>query len=150
MDHSFAQKFVPFGGKKEVKDKNQLVASQKDFVVEYPSVAAFSQNYSMHHKVLGSGAFGQVRKATKKSNGEIRAVKMIDKLQLDEQERVRLKYEIEILKNLTHPGIVRLFEVYENKSAIYLVTELCDGCELFDEISKRDHFTEAEAALVLK
>mmetsp|Transcript_16007 Transcript_16007/g.20244 ORF Transcript_16007/g.20244 Transcript_16007/m.20244 type:complete len:105 (+) Transcript_16007:203-517(+) len=104
----------------------------------------------MHHKVLGAGAFGQVRKATHKSSGEIRAVKMIDKLVLDEEEQVRLKYEIDILKNLTHPNIVKLYEVYESKSLIYLVTELCDGCELFDEISKRDHFSEVEAAVVLK
>ena len=100
--------------------------------------------------MLGSGAFGQVRKATKKANNELRAVKMIDKLQLDENEKVRLKYEIDILKNLTHPNIVRLYEVYENKSSIYLVTELCDGCELFDEISKREHFNENEAAHVTK
>jgi len=75
---------------------------------------------------------------------------MIDKLSLDAEEQVRIKYEIDILKNITHPSIVRLYEVYESKSKIYLVTELCDGCELFDEISKRDHFNEAEAAVVLK
>jgi len=104
----------------------------------------------MHNKILGAGAFGQVKKATKKANGEIRACKMIDKLQLNDEERIRLKYEIDILKNLTHPNIVRLYEVYENKSTIYLVTELCDGCELFDEISKREHLSENEAAHVTK
>ena len=57
-----------------------------------------------------------VKKATKRTSGEIRAVKMIDKLQLDQQEKISLKYEIDILKNLTHPNIVRLYEVYENKS----------------------------------
>jgi len=75
---------------------------------------------------------------------------MIDKLAMDEVERVRLKYEIDILKNLTHPNIVRLYEVYESKSSIYLVTELCDGRELFDEISDRDKLREIEAAHVLK
>ena len=86
----------------------------------------------------------------KKATGEVRAVKMIDKLHFDAEEKIRLKYEIDILKNLTHPNIVRLFEVYENKSSIFLVTELCDGCELFDEISKRQQFTENEAAHVSK
>lgn len=43
--------------------------------------------------MLGAGAFGQVRKATHKVSGDIRAVKMIDKLQLDDDERVRLEYE---------------------------------------------------------
>ena len=69
---------------------------------------------------------------------------------MGDQERVRLKYEIDILKNLNHPNIVRLYEVYENKSSIFLVTELCDGVELFDEIAKRQKFSELEAAIVTK
>ena len=118
------------------------MTSQKDFVLEYESMATFQKNYELSEKVLGSGAFGMVKKATKRTSGEVRAVKMIDKLQLDQQEKISLKYEIDILKNLTHPNIVRLYEVYENKSQIYMVTELCEGCELFDEISKREQFTE--------
>jgi calcium-dependent protein kinase len=56
---------------------------------------------------------------------------------MDEKEKVRLKYEIDILKNLDHPNIVRLFEVFEDKTSIYLVTELCTGGELFDVILDR-------------
>lgn len=69
---------------------------------------------------------------------------------MDKQEKVRLEYEVEILKNLNHPNIVRLFEVYENKDNIFLVQELCDGRELFDEISNRKKFSEMEAAIVTK
>ena len=69
---------------------------------------------------------------------------------MDEQEKIRLRYEIDILTNLNHPNIVRLYEVYENKANIFLVTELCDGRELFDEISSRKKFSEMEAAIVTK
>ena len=143
---------MPFndGSKQVIRTKNDVHASQKDFVVEYDNMQSFAQNYTMSNKILGSGAFGQVKKATNKANGEVRAVKMIDKLQLDESEKTRLMYEIDILKNLTHPNIVRLYEVYQNRSTIFLVTELCEGCELFDEISKREHLTENEAAHVCK
>ena len=75
----------------------------------------------MDSKVLGRGAFGKVQKVKNKRNNEMRAVKIIDKLQLEEADRVRLKYEIEILKNLNHPNIVRLYEVYENRSTIFMV-----------------------------
>jgi len=61
-----------------------------------------------------------------------------------------MKYEIDILKNLDHPNIVKLYEIYETKSKIFLVTELCDGCELFDEITSRKSFSEHEAAHVTK
>ena len=85
-----------------------------------------------------------------KSNNEQRAVKIIDKLMLDDEERVRLKYEIDILKNLNHPNIMRLYEVYESKTTIYLVTELCDGEELFEEIIKNRTFNESNAAHLIK
>lgn len=89
-------------------------------------------------------------KCVLKETGEIRAVKLIEKEKMEENEKVRLKYEIEILKNLMHPNIVRLYEVYESKETIFLVTELCDGRELFDEIVQRKKFTEKNAANVLK
>ena len=66
------------------------------------------------------------------------------------EERVRLKYEVDILKNMNHQNIVRLYEVYENKSWIYLVTEFCEGVVLIDEITKPKAFDEARAAHVIR
>lgn len=77
-------------------------------------------------------------------------MKVIDKFNLDDKDRVRLKYEIEILKNLNHPNIVRLFEVYESRTKINLVTELCDGIELFEAIVQKKKFNEKESARVIK
>ena len=67
-----------------------------------------------------------------------------------ETERLRLKYEVEILKNLNNPNIVKLYEVYEDNTRIYLVTEFFEGVELFDEITKPGRFNEASAANVMK
>lgn len=69
---------------------------------------------------------------------------------MDEKEKVRLRYEIDILKNLDHPNIVKLYETYEDRYNIYLVTELCTGGELFDEILHRNHFNEQDAANIMK
>ena len=57
----------------------------------------------------------------------------------------RFKTEIEILRNLDHPHIIKLFETYEDERKIYLVMELCEGGELFDNIMKEGHFTEVKA-----
>lgn len=54
------------------------------------------------------------------------------------------------MRQLDHPNIVRLFEVFQDDKRFYLVTELCTGGELFDEITKRSHFSEADAALITK
>lgn len=61
----------------------------------------------------------------KKGSGEDRAVKILDKTEMEDKEKIRLKFEIDILKNLDHPNILRLYEVFEDKKYIYLVTELC-------------------------
>ena len=55
-----------------------------------------------------------------------------------------------MLKDLTHPNIVKIYEVFEGRTEIYLVTELAAGCELFDEITERANFSEVEAAVIIK
>jgi calcium-dependent protein kinase len=69
---------------------------------------------------------------------------------ISKNQSVRLKYEIDILKNLDHPNILKLYEVYEDKQNIYLVTEFCSGGELFDEIIAKGRFEEHEAAFIMK
>ena len=69
---------------------------------------------------------------------------------MDEREKLRLKYEIDILKNLDHPNIVWLYEVFEDNDFIYLITELCTGGELFDVILEWKHFDEKSAASIIK
>lgn len=55
-----------------------------------------------------------------------------------------------ILKQLDHPNIVKLHEIYEWKNYFYLITELCEGGELFDRIRLLKQFTERDAAEVMK
>jgi calcium-dependent protein kinase len=77
-------------------------------------------------------------------------VKILDKSKMDDRDKLRLQYEIDILRNLDHPNIVKLYEVFEDKKSVYIVTELCTGGELFDEILTRKHFNEKDAANVMK
>lgn len=61
-----------------------------------------------------------------------------------------LKNEIAILKDLDHPNIVKMYEYLEDEKRIYIVTEICKGGELFDEILNRSKFDERDAAVVMK
>ena len=62
-----------------------------------------------------------------------------------------VRREVEIMRHLPkHSNIVSLKEAYEDKEAVYLVMELCQGGELFDRIVARGHYTERAAATVTK
>ena len=59
-------------------------------------------------------------------------------------------HEIDILKQMDHPNIVRLFEVYQDHKRYFIITELCSGGELFDQIIKRPYYSEGDAAIIMK
>jgi calcium-dependent protein kinase len=65
----------------------------------------------------------------------------------DRKEKVITMAENEwnMLKRLDHPNIVRVIDVYKDSANFYIVTDFIEGVELFDEICKREYFTEEDA-----
>jgi calcium-dependent protein kinase len=57
--------------------------------------------------------------------------------------------EFEILKSLDHPNIVRLHEMYSDEKQFFLISEFCEGGELFDRIKKAKFFSEAIVAKIM-
>jgi calcium-dependent protein kinase len=64
--------------------------------------------------VLGSGHFGIVRLGTHNSNDKyIAAIKSIDKSKVKRNLHL-LRDEVELLLNIDHPYIIKLYDVYED------------------------------------
>lgn len=59
------------------------------------------------------------------SSQQTRAVKVILKENQTEEMRMEFLHETEMLKSVSHPNIVRIFEMFEDDINFYLVTELC-------------------------
>ena len=57
---------------------------------------------------------------------------------------------MQIMKKLDHPNILRIYEVFQDQKRYYLITELCTGGELFDEIAKKSLFSEKDAAIIIE
>ena len=100
--------------------------------------------------MLGSGAFGEVRVCIHRESGAQRAVKVLRKSHMDEGEKKMLFNEINNLKDLDHPNILKMYEFFEDDKRYYIVTDVCKGGELFDEIVARGKFTEQDASMLMK
>lgn len=101
-------------------------------------------------KVLGEGAFGEVRLCTHRVTKEKRAVKVLKKENMDKEEEANMLNEINTLRGLDHPNIIKIFEYFEDEKRFYIVTEHIQGGELFEEIIGRGKFNERDAALLMK
>ena len=96
--------------------------------------------------VIGTGGFGEVRKAIHIPTQSERAIKAIFLTEEDPDEIEKLMREVSILKRLDHPNIIRVYGVYKNHKTLYIVTEICRGGELFDRIKSLKKFGENQAA----
>ncbi|PWN34652.1 Pkinase-domain-containing protein [Meira miltonrushii] len=110
-------------------------------VLPYP----LSKKYTITDKVLGQGSFALVKLVQVKATGEDRALKIIAKKPLKEGNEKMLKDEIAILGRVEHPHIIKMWDLYETKEAVFIVTDLCRGGELFDRLVEKVHYNELDA-----
>jgi len=138
-----------------LNEQNCQSLTSKVVHIEVPFGRPIEEVYDGVHSgpILGSGVSGLVRKVSHKKTGVEYAVKSLDLGLVETKEGLeQLRDEIFIMCQLDHPNIVRLEEVYESHSEIYLVQELCVGGELFDRLDEQPdyHYTEAECARLIK
>lgn len=77
----------------------------------------------MMEKTVGKGTFGEVKLATHVLTGEKVAIKVLEKAKISKEEDFnRVVREIQVLKMLNHPNIVKLLEVLDTPHHIFLVT----------------------------
>lgn len=97
-------------------------------------------------KTLGIGAFGKVKLAHHLVTGLKVAVKILNKGKIKHMEMAeKVRREINILKMCTHPHIIRLYEVIDTPSDIFVIMEFVPGGELFDYIVSRGRLPPDEA-----
>ncbi|KAG5247400.1 SNF1-related protein [Salix suchowensis] len=109
------------------------------------SVDVYLPNYKLG-KTLGIGSFGKVKIAEHALTGHKVAIKILNRRKirnLDMEEKVRR--EIKILRLFMHPHIIRLYEVIETPTDIYVVMEYVKSGELFDYIVEKGRLQEDEA-----
>ena len=125
---------------------------------------------------LGQGAFAEVRKCIykediqnkKSATKQFRAVKILNKAHMEEDDKLSFLNEVCIMLKLqksfspdgldstdayAHPNILKLEHYFDEEKRFLLVTELCEGGELFDYIKRKDdqkYLEKMQVASILK
>lgn len=130
---------------KEDKDKGDKIDRSGMIPANRGTLLDF---YEVETKAIGTGTYGSVVKAVNKSTRAIRACKSMARKNIKNESRFR--EEIELMKKLDHPNIIRLFETFEDHKYIYLILELSTGGELFDKIVAEGLLAEKAAAKIVR
>ncbi|CAG8792589.1 5996_t:CDS:2, partial [Dentiscutata erythropus] len=102
--------------------------TKREYLPKEPSL--LEKHYSVSKKVLGRGSFAVVKECT------------------DRQQM--LTTELDVLKQVNHPNIVSLHDLYETKDAVYIITDLALGGELYNQLLQRGSYTEKDAANLIE
>ncbi|NXE25950.1 NEK2 kinase, partial [Ardeotis kori] len=87
---------------------------------------------------IGAGSYGKCRKVRRKADGKILVWKELDYGSMTEAEKQMLVSEVNLLRELRHPNIVRYYDriVDRSSTTLYIVMEYCDGGDLASLIAK--------------
>jgi len=147
------------------RQAEEMVLKEKEKKAKFPVYAGL-EKYDLLEK-MGDGAFSNVYKALQKETGRKIAVKVVRKFELNASqdgnkhlnpqfkkrprvtERANILKEVQIMRGINHPSIVKLLEFFESDEHYFLILELMEGGELFHQIVKLTYFSENLARHVI-
>lgn len=123
-----------------------------DWFTALKSASAKSiKDYYGFVKVLGEGHFGRVLLAKDHRTQESFAVKVIRKNKKEVRNATLIQREMDILREVNHKNIVRLYDLFDTETKLYFVLECMKGGVLYEVLAKKhSHFSEERASHVLR
>ena len=142
-DDSFSENEgdIIFKTREEIPKTNTDIQFKTDALIR-------SYNFSPYQiyeelSTLGEGAYGIVKKVCLKNNKEtIRAMKIISKQNVVKGQINKLFEEIEILRKLEHPNIMKIYEYFIDENNLYIISEFCDEGDLLGKMKKLNKMSE--------
>ena len=131
---------------KSVTKRNSLRSSS--YILDKYSIQKdFRKKYEFQ-SLIGSGAFGKVRLYLDRDSKTFKyAIKTIKKNIFKKHSIESIKREVDILRSLDHPNIVKYFETYEDECYLHIVMEYIAGDNLFRVLTDQKGFKFTERTI---
>jgi len=119
----------------------QLVAEENASKGKFPRYPGL-ERWELIEK-MGDGAFSNVYRA-RDLQGEHKEVgiKVVRKYEMNSMQRSNILKEVQIMRQLDHPNIIKLIDFSESRQYYYIILELAPGGELFHQIVRLTYFSE--------
>jgi calcium-dependent protein kinase len=98
-------------------------------------------------KTIGEGTYGKIELVEHRVTGMVRAIKVIKKTDPNTSDVV-VYNELNILKQIDHQNVVKIYEYFIDEENYYLVTEYCGEGDLYN-VMKNDFISETQAACIM-
>jgi serine/threonine protein kinase len=96
--------------------------------------------------VLGSGSYSIVKVGTSKADPKLKvAVKVLSRAKMKPDDEVAIRREVDVMRSLNHPNIVKLIDFFQDETNFYVVMEYVGGGELFERLVEKAVYTEDAA-----
>lgn len=129
----------------------QVIAERSLTVAATTTDRQLETDYELREE-LGSGTIGKVYRAIDRATGEAFAAKIVPTRQFAFQRSFSaedLLHEARMLRNLSHPAIVKVRDAYNEVGSFAIVMQLVEGGDLFDRVVKRGCYPESDARDVM-
>ncbi|KAK4144441.1 kinase-like domain-containing protein [Dichotomopilus funicola] len=128
---------------KRIPDENiaKLVAEENESKSKFPNYPGL-ERWRLIEK-MGDGAFSNVYRAQDREGtaGEV-AIKVVRKYEMNSMQRANILKEVQIMRQIDHPNIVKLVDFSESRQYYYIILELAPGGELFHQVVRLTYFSE--------
>jgi len=118
----------------------KIVREEREAMDKMPTYKGLERFMLVEKK--GDGAFSNVYKALDVTSGMHVAVKAVRKYELTTSQRANILKEVQIMRGISHPSVIKLTSFLESPDHYFLVLELMEGGELFHQIVKLTYFSE--------
>lgn len=81
-------------------------------------------------EVIGRGAFGVLYRAVRKEDGQMFVIKKLWTMNMQKKDKDTVNSEIQILRQLNHPNVVKLIDYFDDDGLTCIVMEYCEAGDL--------------------